>query len=72
MYFVNCCRIIDNSENNSYNEIRTFVPFRLLWKGSSLLSENSLELIKMIYENDNPEQALMTAAAIILGYLKQL
>jgi hypothetical protein len=36
------------------------------------LSKNELELIKMIRENDNPEQALMTAATIILGYLKQL
>ena len=25
----------------------------------------------MIRENDNPEQALMAAAVIILGYLKQ-
>ena len=35
------------------------------------MSENELELIKMIRENDNPGQALMTAALIILGYLKQ-
>ena len=30
-----------------------------------------MELINMIRENDNPEQALMAAAVIILGYLKQ-
>ena len=30
-----------------------------------------MELIKLIRENDNPEQALMAAAVIILGYLKQ-
>ena len=30
-----------------------------------------MELIKLIRENDNPEQALMTAALIILGLLKQ-
>ena len=30
-----------------------------------------MELIKMIRENDNPGQALMTAALIVLGYLKQ-
>ena len=30
-----------------------------------------MELINMIRENDNPGQALMTAAVIILGYLKQ-
>ena len=35
------------------------------------MSENELELIRMIRENDNPGQALMTAALIILGYLKQ-
>mgnify|MGYP003530332114 CR=1 FL=1 len=30
-----------------------------------------MELIKLIRENDNPGQALMAAATIILGYLKQ-
>ena len=30
-----------------------------------------MELIRLIRENDNPEQALMAAATIILGYLKQ-
>ena len=30
-----------------------------------------MELIDMIRENDNPEQALMVAATIILDYLKQ-
>ena len=30
-----------------------------------------MELINMIRENDNPGQALMTAAVIILGFLKQ-
>lgn len=30
-----------------------------------------MELITMIRENDNPVQALMAAATIILGYLKQ-
>ena len=30
-----------------------------------------MELIRLIRENDNPEQALMTATVIILGYLKQ-
>ena len=40
-------------------------------KGSSVLSENEMELIRIIRENDNPEQALMAAATIIFGYLKQ-
>ena len=30
-----------------------------------------MELIRIIRENDNPEQALMVAATIILDYLKQ-
>ncbi len=36
------------------------------------MSENEMELIRLIRENDNPGQALMAAATIILGYLKQL
>ena len=35
------------------------------------MNENEMELIKLIRENDNPEQALMAAATIILGYLRQ-
>lgn len=36
------------------------------------MTENEMELIRMIRDNDNPEQALMTATVIILGFLKQL
>ena len=35
------------------------------------MTENEKELISIIRENDNPEQALMTATVIILGFLKQ-
>ena len=35
------------------------------------MSENQNELISLIRENDSPEQALMTAALIIIGFLKQ-
>ena len=35
------------------------------------MTDNEMELIKLIRENDNPEQALMTATVIILGFLKQ-
>jgi hypothetical protein len=35
------------------------------------LNESNMELIKLIRENDNPEQALMTATLVILDYLKQ-
>ena len=36
------------------------------------MTENEKELINMIRENDNPTTALMTAAVIVLGYLKLL
>ncbi len=36
------------------------------------MTDNEKELINMIRENDNPGQALMTAAVVILGFLKQL
>ena len=36
-----------------------------------MLTENNEELLRIIRENDNPGQALMAAALIILGYLKQ-
>ena len=35
------------------------------------MTENKMELIRLILENDNPEQALMAATVIILGFLKQ-
>ena len=35
------------------------------------MTANEIELINLIRENDNPGQALMAAAVIILGYLKQ-
>lgn len=35
------------------------------------MTENKTELIRLILENDNPEQAVMIAAKIILGLLTQ-
>lgn len=35
------------------------------------MTDNEKELIKIIRENDNLEQALLTATVIILGFLKQ-
>jgi hypothetical protein len=35
------------------------------------MSNNEMELLKLIRENDKPETALMTATTIIIGYLKQ-
>jgi hypothetical protein len=40
-------------------------------RGNIIMTENKLELIKLILENDNPEDAIMTAAAIIYDLLKQ-
>lgn len=35
------------------------------------MTNNERELLKLIRENDNPEQALMTATNIIISFLKQ-
>ena len=35
------------------------------------MSNNEIEMINIIRENDNPARALMTATLIVLGYLKQ-
>ena len=35
------------------------------------MTNNEMELINLIRENDNPAQALMTAIIIVEGYLKQ-
>ena len=35
------------------------------------MTDNEYELIKMIRENDNPEEALHTAVNIIIDFLKQ-
>ena len=35
------------------------------------MSENNIELIKLVRENNDPEQALLTATLVILGYLTQ-
>ena len=40
-------------------------------RGMKIMTDNEKELIRIIRENDNPEQALMTATAIILDFLKQ-
>ena len=35
------------------------------------MTENEKELINLIRESNNPTQALMTAAVIVLGFLRQ-
>ena len=41
------------------------------YRGIKIMTEKEKELVKLIRENDNPEQALMTATVIILNYLTQ-
>ena len=36
------------------------------------MKSNEKELLRIIRENANPDQALMTAAVIMIGFLKQL
>ena len=36
------------------------------------MTENEIELIDIIRENDNQEQAMVTAVEVILSYLEQL
>ena len=35
------------------------------------MTDNTIELLDIILENDNPEQAVLTVADIIFDYLKQ-
>ena len=35
------------------------------------MTDNTVELLRLILENDNLDQAVLTAAAIIFDYLKQ-
>lgn len=34
------------------------------------MTNNEIELLKLIRENDNPEEALITATTIIIDFLK--
>ena len=40
-------------------------------RGLKFISENEMELLNMIRENDNPALALNAAVVIVLGYLGQ-
>lgn len=64
-------KYVDFSVKLNYDGIGTYVLIVKLERGIKIMTENEKELIKLIRENDNPEQALMTAAVIILGFLKQ-
>ena len=59
---------IDYSESFPYTDYRTFVCF----KGGYGMSTHEIELFRIINENDNPEQAVMTAIEVFTAFLKQL
>ena len=62
-------KFVDLCENIKYDGIETYI--RISEGGIVIMTANEMELIKLIRENDNPGQALMTAAVIIVGFLKQ-
>lgn len=64
-------KIVDNCEKLNYDGIRTDVLIVNLEGGIKIMTENKMELIRLFLENDNPEQAIMTAAVIIQSLLKQ-
>ena len=64
-------KYVDISENLNYDGIRTYVRIVNHEGGKQIMTENKMELIRIIFENDNPEQAILTAAAIIGDLLTQ-
>lgn len=53
-----------------YNKLeRTFGI--VITKGDKRMSKYEVELLRLVRENDNPEQALKTAVETILEYLRQ-
>ena len=37
-----------------------------------MYNENEEELLRIVYENDNPEQAVLTAIKVFAAFLEQL
>ena len=68
--FGKCRKSIDISEITEYTNNRTSVRTLKSERGI-LMTNKEMELLKMIRENDNPIQALMTAIIIVQGYLRQ-
>jgi hypothetical protein len=64
-------KYVDNSEKLNYDGIRTYVRIADHERSIKKMTETKMELIKLILENDNPEQAVLIANAIILDILKQ-
>ena len=64
---------VDYSENFFYTEYRTLVRYRYHGRGfKRMFYENEDELMRMICENDNPEQAVLTAIKVFAAFLEQL
>jgi hypothetical protein len=40
-------------------------------EGVVIMTDNELKLIELIRENDNPEEAILTAVSIITSFLEQ-
>lgn len=65
-------KYIDRVYDRVYTIIKNTCSCMPTMKGEIIpMTENEKELISLIHENDKPEQALMTATLIILGFLKQ-
>lgn len=66
-------KYVDFSETLTYYYLITDIRVneRGIKTMTDYITENEKQLIDLIRENDNPEQAIMTAAVIIIGFLKQ-
>lgn len=63
---------VDFSETLSYYKNRTDIRVneRGIKTMTEFITENEKQLIDLIRENDNPENAIMIATAIIIDFLK--
>ena len=64
-------KYVDNSVKLNYDEIRTYVRIVMYERGIKIMTDHKTELLRLILENDNIEQAIMTASVIISDLLKQ-
>ena len=64
---------VDFSETLSYYKNRTDIRVneRGIKTMTEFITENEKQIIDLIRENDNPENAIMIATAIIIDFLKQ-
>lgn len=62
---------IDGIVKAFYNCVRTHILTYIDGRGFSM-TDSKTELVKLILESNNIEQAIMTATAVILAFLKPL